>query len=128
MSIAHYRQLQVWQKAMDLAVAVYRATEQFPKHETYRLCDQLRRCGVSEPSNIAEGHGRRSTREFLKHLSYSSGSLCEMESQIILAFRLGYFSEEIQSQLLDSTAEIGRMLNGLVAGLERRLASEGEPP
>lgn len=124
MSVTHYRQLQVWQKGMDLAVAVYRATEPFPKHETYRLCDQLRRCAISVPSNIAEGHGRRSTREYLKHLSYSTGSLCEMETQLILAFHLGYLSDELQERLLGQAAEIGRMLNGLVAALERRLASE----
>jgi four helix bundle protein len=124
MSVAHYQQLIVWQKAMDWAVEVYRATETFPKHETYRLCDQLRRCAISVPSNIAEGQGRNSTREFLKHLGYSNGSLYEAETQVILAFRLGYFSDEVRKRLLDMAGEIGRILNGLTAALERRLAAD----
>lgn len=124
MSVTHYRQLQVWQKGMELALAIYRLTESFPKHETYRLCDQLRRCAISVPSNVAEGHGRRSTREYLKHLSYTTGSLCEMETQVILAGQLGYFTPEGQEQLLSQAGEIGRMLNALIAALERRLAAE----
>jgi four helix bundle protein len=126
MSVAHYQQLLVWQKAMDWAVEMYRATEAFPKHETYRLCDQLRRCAISVPSNIAEGQGRNFTREFLKHLGYSTGSLFEAETQIILAYRLGYLTEDVQKRLLAMAGEIGRMLNGLTAALERRLATEGE--
>jgi four helix bundle protein len=124
MSVAHYQQLIVWQKAMDWAVEMYRATQSFPKHETYRLCDQLRRCAISVPSNIAEGQGRNFTREFLKHLGYSTGSLYEAETQIILASRLGYFPDETKKQLLGMASEIGRMLNGLTAALERKLAAE----
>jgi four helix bundle protein len=124
MSVAHYQQLLVWQKAMDFVVEVYHASDPFPKSETYRLCDQLRRCAVSVPSNIAEGQGRNSTREFLKHLGYSNGSLYEAETQIILAFRLGYLSEEVRARLMGMAGEIGRMLNGLTAALERKLAAE----
>jgi four helix bundle protein len=124
MSVAHYQQLLVWQKGMDWAVTMYRATETFPKHETYRLCDQLRRCAISVPSNIAEGQGPNYTREFLKHLGYSTGSLYEAETQIILAFRLGYLTEDVQKSLLAMAGEIGRMLNGLTAALERRLATD----
>lgn len=126
MSVAHYQQLLVWQKGMDWAVEIYRATEAFPKHETYRLCDQLRRCAISVPSNIAEGQGRNSTREFLKHLGYSTGSLFEAETQIILSSRLGYLPDEAKQKLLGTAAEIGRMLNGLTSALERRLTAEGQ--
>jgi four helix bundle protein len=123
MAVAHYQQLLVWQKGMDLAVEVYRATDTFPKSETYRLCDQLRRSAISIPSNIAEGQGRSSTADFLKHLSYSRGSLFEMESQVILAFRLGYLCESSQKSLLTLAGEVGRMLNGLTGALERKLAT-----
>jgi len=116
----HYQQLIVWQKAMDFAVATYHATEQFPKTQTYRLCDQLQRAVVSIPSNIAEGQGRGYTAEFLKHLAYATGSLYEAETQIILAKRLGYLTEECSKSLLSLAAEIGRMLNGLMTSLERK--------
>jgi len=119
-AVAHYQQLIVWQKAMDFAVAVYQATEQFPKSQTYRLCDQLQRAVVSIPSNVAEGQGRGYAAEFLKHLAYAMGSLFEAETQIILAKRLGYLTEESAKALLCLAAEIGRMLNGLISSLERK--------
>lgn len=120
MAVASYRQLLVWQKAMDLAVACYHATEQFPKAQTYRLCDQLQRAAVSVPSNIAEGQGRYHTAEFIKHLSYANGSRCEAETQIMLAERLGYLSPDQTAALLATSEEIGRMLSGLTAALRNR--------
>ena len=122
MAVRHYRELLVWQKSMDFTIAIYHATESFPKSETYRLCDQLRRAAISIPSNIAEGQGRRSTRDFLKHLSYSVGSLHEAETQILLSTRLQYFTATTEDSLLSAAAEIGRMLSGLVAALEKRMS------
>jgi four helix bundle protein len=119
-AVAHYQQLLVWQKAMDFAVACYQATDRFPKAQTYRLCDQLQRAAVSIPSNIAEGQGKGYTNDFLRHLAYAAGSLCESETQVIIAQRLGYLTPDAATELLQASAEIGRMLNGLVASLERK--------
>lgn len=114
MTVTHYRQLIVWQKAMDYAVSCYQASDRFPKAQTYRLCDQLQRAAVSIPSNIAEGQGRAHTEEFLYHLSCANGSLFESETQILLAERLGYLPVEIANEILALAGEIGRILNGSV--------------
>ena len=90
MKLRNYSELFAWQKAMDLVEATYEATTQFPKEETYGLKSQLRRASVSIPSNIAEGQGRSSTKEFLHHLSIAYGSLREIETQILIAGRLQY--------------------------------------
>jgi four helix bundle protein len=90
MTVRHYSDLIAWQKAMDLVVRVYEATESFPPKERYGLTNQLRRASVSVLSNIAEGQGRRTTRDFLRCLSIASGSLQELETQLIIASRLNY--------------------------------------
>ena len=87
-----YRDLKVWQAAMRLTVEVYRLSEQFPKHETYGLTSQLQRSAVSLPSNIAEGHGRNSPKEFNHFLGIALGSLAELETQLILAQHLNYLT------------------------------------
>ncbi len=92
MKVKDYSELIAWQKAMDLVERVYDASRQFPKEELY-ACKQIRRAAVSIPSNIAEGQGRRSTNEFLHHLSYAHGSLREVETQILIAGRLGYLRQ-----------------------------------
>jgi four helix bundle protein len=125
MTVTSYHDLIVWQKAMDFVVDTYRLTGQFPRTELYGLMAQLQRAVVSIPSNIAEGAGRGHTREYIHHLCISRGSLYEAETQIILARRLGYASEEDIKPLLGMIAEIGKMLNGLVASLERKLTPEG---
>ncbi len=79
-SVKSYRDLETWQKAMDLVQEIYLETKSFPKEETYGLSGQMRRAAVSIPSNIAEGQGRDSTKEFLHHLSIAYGSLCELET------------------------------------------------
>lgn len=109
MGVRNYSDLIVWQKAMDLVEAVYRV---FPKEEVYGLTAQLRRAAVSVPSNIAEGQGRRSTREFLHYLSIAHGSLRELETQLLIAARLGYCDAAEQENLTEITAEVGRLING----------------
>lgn len=116
-----YHDLLVWQKAIDLVVDCYRLTGLFPRTETYGLASQLQRAAVSVPSNIAEGAGRGHTREFIRHLGIARGSLFEAETQVIIAHRLGYAGRETTDPLLDSVAEVGRMLHGLIASLERKL-------
>jgi four helix bundle protein len=112
-AIKSYRDLIVWQKAMDLVEDVYKRTKVFPQEELYGLTSQLRRAVVSVPSNIAEGQGRNSTREFLHHLSIAYGSLCEVGTQILIAHRLG-FLERRDVEVLDGlSSEVGRLINGL---------------
>lgn len=115
--MAGYRDLKVWQAAMRLAEEVYRLSAQFPKHETYGLASQLQRSAVSLPSNIAEGHGRNSNKEFNHFLGIALGSLAELETQLILAQHLGYLTEEEISPALQNADEIGKMLKGLQKSL-----------
>jgi four helix bundle protein len=121
MHIQYYRDLLVWQKAMDLCVEVHNATLTFPKHEIFCLSAQLNRSVVSVPSNIAEGHGRRTTPDFIHFLSITRGSLNEVETQLTLAMRYGYMQATDHDALLEHCGEVGRMLNGLIDSLERRL-------
>ena len=120
MAVKSYRELIAWQKAMDLAEGVYMLTSAFPREERYGLTSQIPRSAVSVPSNIAEGQGRRSTREFQSFLSIARGSLCEMETQVLLAERLGYLKTCNGSGLLDQAAEVGRLINGLLKSLSQR--------
>ena len=122
-----YRDLVVWQKAMELVTDVYRVTSDFPKHEIYGLTRQIRRAAVSVPSNLAEGHGRTSRREFHQFISHARGSLVEVETQLEIARNLGYLSTLIASQLLTKAGRVGRMLNGLKAWSESREGSKPTP-
>jgi four helix bundle protein len=104
---------------MDLVAQVYRVTKLFPKDEIYGLTNQLRRAVVSVPSNIAEGQGRDSTKEFLHHLSMAHGSLCEVETQLLIAQRLEYLTREEADKLASLAASVGRLINGLSRSLKR---------
>jgi len=115
-----YRDLKVWQKAMDLAELAYKATRSFPKEETYGLTSQIRRCSVSIAANIAEGYGRDSDGYFIQFLRISQGSLKELETHILLSGRLGFLTLEVQNPLLSSADEIGRMLRGLIVSIQRK--------
>jgi four helix bundle protein len=92
--VTHFRELQVWQRGMDVVEGVYRVTRAFPKAEVYGLTAQVRRAAVSIPSNIAEGHSRSSTLEYLRHLSIAQASLAEVETQLELAARLQFVPAE----------------------------------
>jgi four helix bundle protein len=116
----HYKDLIAWQKAMDLVTVLYDATENFPKRETYSLADQMRRAAVSIPSNIAEGQAHFSRREFRHFLRHSSGSLAELETQILIAQRRNYLTETQAGELLRRTHEVGRILSGLLNSLKER--------
>jgi four helix bundle protein len=113
-----FRDLIVWQKAMDLVEAVYVATAEFPSEELYGLVSQLRRASVSVPSNIAEGQGRRTNGEFAQFLHHAIGSLNEVETQVELSMRLRFMTRETGSALLPRIAEVGRLARGLVNSLE----------
>ena len=117
MAVQSYRDLIAWQKAMDLAAEVYRITKSFPHDELYGITSQLRRASVSIPAKIAEGQGRQTTGEFQQFLGHARGSLLETETHILLAIRLGYIVEAAGEGLLSQTAELGKILNGLMASL-----------
>ena len=118
---ASFRDLRVWQEAVDLSTDIYRETAHFPKHELYGLTQQIRRAVVSVASNIAEGKGHRSDREFLHFLFHARGSLLELQTQLVIAEKLQYLSKE--GYILTRKAEgVGRALSGLIASLERKAA------
>jgi four helix bundle protein len=119
MAYESYRDLRVWQKAMDLVVEVYRITAQFPSDEKFGLTSQRRRAAVSIPSNIAEGHGRQSTREFANFLWIANGSLMELDTQITIAERLSFSPQEHANKLRDSLSDVSRMLAGLRNSLKK---------
>jgi four helix bundle protein len=116
--IRSYRDLIAWQRAMDLVEGVYRVTHSFPKDELYGLTSQLRRAAVSVPSNIAEGQGRGTVGEFIHYLRIAHGSLCETETQILIAQRLSYLNSQQVRALLDLAREVGRLINGLLTSLK----------
>ena len=121
MTVRSYRELVAWRKAMDYVILLYRVSAEFPKTEAFGLTSQLRRAGVSIPSNIAEGQGRHSTRDFLHFLSIAHGSLNECETQVLIGERLGYLSEKQRNELFDLSAEVGRLLNGLSNALSAKI-------
>jgi len=108
-----HRDLVAWQKGMELVKDIYGVTRDFPRDETYGLTSQLRRAAVSVPSNLAEGHGRNSRREFYQFVGHARGSLLEVETQIEIARDLGYVSLPVAKNLLAKTDELGRVLSGL---------------
>jgi four helix bundle protein len=117
--VQSYRDLVVWKKSMTLVLDIYRSTQAFPKPETYGLVAQLRRAAVSIPSNIAEGQARLSTAEFKQSLGHARGSLMEVETQILISQELGYLEHDQSEKLLSSSAEVGKILNGLLNSLVR---------
>ncbi len=110
-----FQDLLVWNKAMDLVTEIYRLTKTFPKDELFGLTGQLRRAAISVPANIAEGQGRLSEKEFRQFLGNARGSLSEMETHILIARNLRYLDEESTRHLLDASAEVGMILNGLLS-------------
>jgi four helix bundle protein len=110
-----YKELIVWQKAVDLAED--RITRSFPHAEIYGLTSQLRRSAVSVPSNIAEGQGRATKGEFIQFLCHSRGSLFELETQLLIAGKLGYLDASQRKSLISKTTEAARILNGLLTPL-----------
>jgi four helix bundle protein len=118
-----FRDLRVWQEAMKLSVEAYRITAGFPKHEIYGLAQQMRRAAVSVPSNIAEGKGRHSNREFAQFLFHARGSLLELETQITIAQELQYLSIEEAHKLLGDATRVGRSLSGLINSIRESVVS-----
>ena len=117
MGNSSYQDLRVWQCAIQLALSIYRATEIFPKHETYGLTQQMRRAAISVASNIAEGKGRNTDREFRPFLFNARGSLLELETQLLIARELSYLPDNTYSNVRQTTKDVGRSLAGLLNSL-----------
>ncbi len=117
MAVQSYRDLIAWQKAMDLVVEVYRLTASFPKSEQFGLTNQLRRCSVSIPSNIAEGQGRSTSKDFVHFLHIAKGSLQEAETQLAIAVRLNFLPAADFQTSAALTGEVARIINGLIRSL-----------
>jgi four helix bundle protein len=120
MEITSYRDLKVWQAAIDLAEAVYSLSQDFPKSEQYGLTAQMRRAAVSIAANIAEGHGRETTGAFIQFLRVTQGSVKELETHLIIAGRLDLASFDDSEKLLAKCNELGRMVRGLIRSLQER--------
>jgi four helix bundle protein len=117
--ISTFRQLEVWNMSMDQTTAVYRLTESFPRAEQFGLTSQMRRCAVSIPANVAEGHNRRSRRAYLNHVGIALGSLAELDTLVELSIRLRYGDPSQASGLQGTIARVGQMLHGLARSLDR---------
>ena len=116
--IRSYRDLRVWQKAMDLAVACYQVTRRFPKEELYGLTSQIRRASVSVAANIAEGHGRNNRGDYIQFLRIGQGSLKELETHLLLSERLNVCAANEVDPILNECDAIGRMLRALIRSLQ----------
>lgn len=114
----NYKDLRVWQRAIELVVQVYQVTRAFPQEERYALMSQTQRAVTSIPANIAEGWGRGSRKEYVYHLTVARGSLMELETHLIVAQRLNYLAVEKLNGLQEEITAVGKMLNRLITSLQ----------
>ncbi len=128
MALKSYRDLEVWQKSMDLVVAVYTLAADFPAQERYGLTSQIQRAAVSIPANIAEGYGRKHRGDYLHHLSMARGSLAELETHLTLAVRLEFAGRERVVEVWNLSQDVGKMLTKLIASLEAHPRPETRNP
>ena len=117
-AITSYRDLRIWQQAMDIVPAVYQTLNHFPKHENYALADQIRRAAISIPANIAEGHGRNHRKEYAQFLSIANGSLAELDTLVELAHRLGYLDTKTRGELDSRIQNLQRPIRTLINRLK----------
>jgi four helix bundle protein len=127
-TIESYRDLRVWQAGKELVVRIYRITRAFPGDERFGLTSQMRRASVSIPSNIAEGHARESSREYLHHLSIAQGSLAELETQVELSEELGFLDPDERADFFQHSQSLGRQPFALRNALNRRVEASGRYP
>ena len=119
-----HKDLRVWQQGIELVTSIYMMTKAFPKDEVFGLVSQMRRAAVSVPSNIAEGYARGTDREKLHFLRISSGSMSEIETQLMLSLNLGYISQEVYDELSERVTSVWKQLNALISSLKKRLNSQ----
>lgn len=118
-----FKELNVWQKSYELCLNLYSVTAKFPNEEKYGLTSQIRRSAVSIPSNIAEGYGRKTTVDYIRMLYIAYGSVCELETQILLAGDLGFIERRTMDPIKTGIGDIERMLKALIRSLENKLSA-----
>lgn len=114
-----FKSLIVWQKSVSLVTDIYTLTEKFPKNEIFGLTSQMRRASVSIPSNISEGHSRRSSKDYIQFLKFSRGSLAELETQILISKNLNFITEKEYLEIDKKTIEVSKMLNSLISSINK---------
>lgn len=114
-----FKSLIVWQKSVSLVTEIYHLTEKYPKHEIFGLTSQIRRASFSIPSNIAEGHSRRSSNDYIQFLKIARGSLAELETQILISKNLNFISENQYVEFETKSIEIAKMLNSLITSIQK---------
>ena len=125
MGLKTYRDLDVWQRSVDLVLTAYALSKKLPSKERFGLTSQLQRAAVSIPANIAEGYGRIHRGDYVHHLSMARGSLAELETHVTIAVRLGFIERDEAMEVWNLSQEVGKMLNKLVQSLDRRKEIEG---
>ena len=123
-----HKDLRVWQQSIEMVTSIYLMTKAFPKDELFGLVSQMRRAAVSVPSNIAEGYARGTDREKLHFLRISSGSMSEIETQLMLSLNLGYVSQEAFDELSEKVTSLWKQLNALISSLKKRLSPQDQLP
>ncbi len=118
-----HKDLRVWQQSIEMVTSIYLLTQTFPKEELFGLVSQMRRASVSVPSNIAEGYARGTDKEKLHFLRVSSGSMSEVETQLMLSLNLGYINQEKYNELAEVISSIWKQLNALISSIKKRLPS-----
>lgn len=115
-----HNNLDAWKRSIEFVLRIYKVTESFPKDERFGLTSQIRRASVSIPANIVEGAGRKSDKEFIQFLSHAQGSASEVETELLIASRLGYIKAVVYAELEKELDDIGRMITGLSNHLKRK--------
>ena len=123
-----HKDLRVWQQRIKMVTSIYLMTQSFPKEETFGLVSQLRRASVSVPSNIAEGYARGTDKEKLHFLRISSGSMSEVETQLLLSLNLGYIDQEKYNELSEIVTSVWKQLNSLISSIKNRLTPQEQLP
>ena len=123
-----HKDLRVWQQSIEMVTSIYLMTQSFPKEETFGLVSQLRRASVSVPSNIAEGYARGTDKEKLHFLRISSGSMSEVETQLLLSLNLGYIDQEKYNELSEIETSVWKQLNSLISSIKKRLTPQEQLP
>ena len=123
-----HKDLRVWQQSIEMVTSIYLMTKAFPKEELFGLVSQMRRAAVSVPSNIAEGYARGMNKEKLYFLRISSGSMSEIETQLILSSNLGYIGQETYDELSEQITSVWKQLNALISSIKKRLSPQDQLP
>lgn len=120
----YFKNLEIWKESINLVLEVYALTKKMPKEEIYSLTNQIKRCCVSIPSNIAEGAGRKGNKEFINFLSIANGSCCELNTQLTIALKLGYLNDQEVTTVLSKLEIIQRMMVNFLKRLNDRIENE----